>query len=73
VENELVVFGRVIHPKKIQQKHQFGPGANTIDSLDAFVLLMLYLEEPSQSLSSYAEYLFLFTGSTFTESTASRF
>jgi len=35
VENEILVFGRVIHAKKIQQQHQFGPGANTIDSLDA--------------------------------------
>jgi len=73
VENELLIFGRVIHPKKIQQKRQVGPGASTIDSLDAFVLLMLYLEEPSRSLPSYTEYLFLLTGSIVSESTVSRF
>ena len=33
MENELLVFGRVIHPQKIQQKRQFGPGVSTIDSL----------------------------------------
>ena len=35
---------------------------------------MLYLEEPSRSLPSYAEYLFLvLTGSTVSEFTVSRF
>jgi transposase len=73
VENELLLSGRVVHPNEIQQECQLGPGAKTIDSLDAFVLLMLYLEEPSRSLSSYAKYLFLLTGNNVSESTVSRF
>jgi hypothetical protein len=37
VENELLLSGRVVHPNEIQQERQLGPGAKTIDSLDAFV------------------------------------
>jgi hypothetical protein len=45
-ENELLVLGQVICLNKIQREQNFWPDANTIDRLDAFVLLMLHLEEP---------------------------
>jgi hypothetical protein len=61
VETELLVFGKVIHPDHFQQECRFGLGANTIDSLDAFVIFMPCLEEPIGHFLSYAAYLFLLT------------
>jgi hypothetical protein len=39
--------GNILHPDLINQKRKLGPGANTFDEMDMFVLLHLYLEEPS--------------------------
>ena len=50
-----------------------GPGARTLGNVDAFVLLHLYLEEPSRSLLSYKENLFLLTGTTVSKTTINRF
>jgi hypothetical protein len=41
--------GNILHPDLINQKRKLGPGANTFDEMDMFVLLHLYLEEPSRS------------------------
>jgi hypothetical protein len=55
IENELVVHGRVLHPKELQQDRIIGPGAISLDELDAFVLLLLYLVEESRTLPDYTQ------------------
>jgi hypothetical protein len=51
IEQELVVHGRVLHPKDLRSnRNSIGPGARTIDEMDAFVLLLLYLVEESRTL-----------------------
>ncbi|KAL7471199.1 hypothetical protein ACHAXS_011463 [Conticribra weissflogii] len=75
IEEELITHGRVLQPSEILTNRDCprGPGANTMDHLDQFVLLRLYLEEPSRSLSSYKQWLFYFTGTEISTSTISRF
>jgi hypothetical protein len=73
VEKELMRFGKVLHPDMIKQKWWYGPDANTIDSLDAFILLMMYLDEPTRSLGTYMEILFRLTGCSALEYTISHF
>jgi hypothetical protein len=53
IENEMVVHGRVLHPKELQQDRIIGPGARTLDELDAFILLLLYLVKESRTLPNY--------------------
>jgi hypothetical protein len=72
IQNELVVHGRVLHPKELQQDRIIGPGARTLDELDSFVLLLLYLVEESWTLPNHTEHLFLLTGTQVSESTISR-
>jgi transposase len=73
LENEMHNHGRVLHPKEKKQKRKIGPGANSLDTFDSFVLLVLYLIEDTRTLPSYAENLFLLTGAQVSESTISRF
>jgi hypothetical protein len=64
--------GNILEPAAINQQRARGPGANTFDEFDMFVLLMLYFEEPSRSNASYAERLYCLTGTVTSTSTVSR-
>jgi hypothetical protein len=44
LKQELDDFGEVIHPGKIVKNRKHGPGANTLDEVDSFILLILYLK-----------------------------
>jgi hypothetical protein len=68
IEND----GNIIHPKRIKQKRKIGPGVNTFDDMDMFVLLFLYLDEPSRSNFSYVERLYCITGTLTSTATVSR-
>jgi hypothetical protein len=41
IEKELEAHGRVLHPKELKQDRRVGPGARTLDEMEAFVLLLL--------------------------------
>jgi hypothetical protein len=73
INNEMCNHGRVLYPDEKKQKGKIGPGANSLDALDTFSLLVLYLTEDTRTLRSYAENLFLLTGMQVSESTISRF
>jgi hypothetical protein len=73
IESELHIHGRVMDPRELPQNRHLGPGIYTIDELDSFILLMLYLEEPSRTLASYKHHLQSFTGREVSKSTISRF
>jgi len=72
---ELLHHGRVIPPSEII-KNRDGPrgaGSKSLNEFDRFVLLQLYLEEPSRSLSNYVHWLHEYTGTVVSRSTISRF
>ena len=74
VVREVKTQGRVVDPKTVlRPARAVGPGAKTIDEIDAFVLLVLYLEEPSRTAQSYVDSLYFFVGTTVSSSTISRF
>jgi len=52
VENELLVHDGMIPPDQTQQEQVRSAGGHTIDNFDAFILMMLYLEEPSRSMQA---------------------
>jgi hypothetical protein len=64
--------GDIIDPQRIKQRRAIGPGAKTFDEMDHFVLLFLYMEEPSRSNASYVENLMFLTGTRTSSSTISR-
>jgi hypothetical protein len=69
IESELVVHGKVLHPKELPQNRMTGPGARAIDEMDAFVLLLVCLVERSRTLPNCDDCLFLLTGTQVLEST----
>jgi len=75
VEEELLREGRILTPSEIQQNKAglVGPGSRSFDEIDSAILLFLYLEEPSRSLRSYVDWLEIFTGTTTSRNTVSRF
>lgn len=74
VERELICHGEIIQPCLSGRCYNSeGPGAKTLNNIDFFVLLYLHLEEPSWSLPSHKENLFLMAGTTIHESTLCRF
>jgi hypothetical protein len=66
-------YGRVVNPRLIEGHYAVGPCAKTMDSLDVWVCLQLYLQEPSRTLPSYCKLLYHITGTAVSESTMSRF
>ena len=62
VERELEQYGRVLNPAEIQANRDVprGPGSKALDEIDNFVILFLYLQEPSRSLASYVDWLEFF-------------
>jgi len=74
IEKELSEYGRVLAPnEKHRQYEQTGPGSKTLDEFDAWVILQLYLDDPSRSLPSYVRWLEQLVGTQVSESTMSRF
>jgi hypothetical protein len=65
-------YGRVVDPRLIEGHYAVGPCAKTMDSLDVWVCLQLYLQEPSRTLPSYCKLLYHITGTAVSESTTSR-
>ena len=75
IEKELRLHDKILDSTDpiLLQRRATGPGAKTIDGLDAFIVLQLYEAEPSRRLESYREELLLMTGTDVHESTISRF
>ena len=74
IEKELAEYGRVLNPNEIpSQRAITGPGSKMLDEFDAFIILQLYLDDPSRSLSSYVRWLQRLVGIEVSESTLSRF
>jgi len=75
IERELFTVGRVIEPKEILANRDLpsGPGSISLSDLDAFVILMLYHQEPSMTLKGYRLGLYAYTGTLVCEMTISNF
>ena len=61
----------VLGPREVYQQREgpFGPGFKLLDEIDAFILLLLYLDELSRITSSYVEWLYHTTGTIVSKST----
>lgn len=72
---EYVLHGRVLKPSEILLNKDVdrGVGSKTLDEFDRFILLQLYVDEPSRSLKSYRDHLCDYTGTLVSTSTISRF
>ncbi len=69
-----VILPRMLLPNgKKRDKKESGPGARTLDALDTFVILILYIKEPSRALPSYVAHLHHFTGTVVSKSVLCRF
>jgi hypothetical protein len=64
--------GNILDPAVIVQQRVRGPGTQTFDEYDMFVLLLLYFEEPTRTNASYVERLYMITGTITSTSTVSR-
>ena len=75
IELELEGHQRILHPSETRRNGAgpSGPGARTLDEIDAAVILFLYLEEPSRSYRSYIRLLEELLGTVVSRSTLSRF
>lgn len=74
VEKELIEYGHVLAPEEMVRKNKdVGVGSKILDELDAWVILNLYLEEPSRGLPSYVALLKELVGTVVSRSTVSRF
>ena len=51
---ELVQHGKLVSPDQKSQHTESGPGAKKLDEIDAFVVFLLYMEEPSWELHTHA-------------------
>ena len=74
VADEMETEGAVVDPAESYKGRtiQRGPGSKSLDSRDCFILMYLYLEEPSRTLSDYAHWLCYYTGTLVDRSTISR-
>ena len=64
--------GNIIDPRTQKQHRARGAGTYTFTEFDHYVLLFLYLEEPSRTNASYVERLHAITGTVSSTSTVSR-
>lgn len=64
--------GSIIDPRTQVQNRARGAGAYTFSEFDHYVLLFLYLEEPSRTNASYVERLYSITGTVTSKSVVSR-
>jgi hypothetical protein len=69
-----VLSGEIVDPRNIKQGRDQGPGVGvkTFNEFDHWVLLFLYLHEPSRSNGSYVDNLYAITGTVTSKSTISR-
>ena len=72
IEAEPLGHGRVMAPKELSQNQRTGPGVCAIDGCDSFILLMLHLEEPSQTLATCKHHLQSFVGREVSQSATDR-
>jgi hypothetical protein len=72
VKRDLEEFGHVLHSDKMGKSRKHGPVTMTLDEVNSFILLILYLEELCQATKSYTEWLQFVTGTTVSKSTVSR-
>ena len=74
IERELMENERVLAPEEIYlaRANPVGPGSRSMSEEDFFLLYMLYRQQPTRSLKSYAYWLFCCTGTIVSESTVSR-
>lgn len=73
IEKELKTHRGVLNPKEVYKNLEgpIGPGSKSIGETGAFILYLLYSEEPSRTLSSYVEWLEIILGVVVNESTVS--
>jgi hypothetical protein len=67
-----VLRGEIVDPRNIKQGRDQGPGVKTFNEFDHWVLLFLYLHEPSRSNGSYVDNLYAITGTGTSKTTISR-
>ena len=74
IEREILGLGKIQAPEDayVNRVTITGSGAKSIDKVDAWVLLMMYIEEPTRSLASYVQWLFVYTGTFVSTTTVSR-
>jgi hypothetical protein len=74
VAKEIECRGTVVDPSTAYDEREVprGPGSKSFDTRDCFVLLFLYLTEPSRTLSDYVHWLAYYTGTIVDRSTVSR-
>jgi hypothetical protein len=72
IVTELVQHCKLVPPDQKRQHTESGPGAKKLYGIDEVVVLLLYMEEPSQGLHTYA-WLEYFTGTQVSDSLLSRF
>lgn len=74
IEGELLTHGRVLPPSEIRASadRPVGPGALSLSTVDQYVILRLYFEEPSRTLKSYKDNLAFLTGTEVSIDTVSR-
>lgn len=68
IVTKLVEHGKLLPPDQKRWHTKSGPGAKKFDEIDAFVVLILYMKQPSRGLHTYALWLEHFTGSQVSES-----
>ena len=73
--NEINQYGSPVEPKDIYKNRDIpiGPGSKSLDDADAFIIYLLYSEEPSRILSSYVEGLEHIRGTVVSEATVHHF
>jgi hypothetical protein len=71
--SELVQHGNLVPPDQKRRHTESGPYSKKLDEINAFVILFLYMEEPSQGLHAYALWLEHFTGTQVSDSLLSPF
>eukprot|EP00985_Skeletonema_marinoi_P031247 scaffold37243_cov116-Skeletonema_marinoi.AAC.1 len=71
IRDEIRDNGRVLSPEEIRNGNKaiVGPGSRALSAVDEAVLYVLYLIDPSRSLSSYRMYLYHLTGTIIDAST----
>jgi hypothetical protein len=74
IENEIDRHDRVLSPTvKITKQLDSRPGSRTLDELDTFIIIFLYMDEPSRGIPTYAAWLHNFSGTLVSKSVLRRF
>ena len=75
IEKEMISEGRVKDPIEIlrERERPTGPGSICLRDIDAFVIMMLYHQEPSMTLRGYVSGLYVHTGTLVCRQTIANF